>query len=363
MTSAEGCNSPATQVGAACGCTVWPLVAECLPDCWSADPAKWTPLQRWAVEAASAILRRLTAGIYNFCPITIRPCRRGCGPERFRNLADPLALPWTPALIDGRIYNLTCNTCRDECGCGPVSEIILDPPATAIAQIKVDGSVLPNTAYRVDNWRRLVRLDGGKWPDCQQLNLPDTQPGTWSVTYWTGNIPDAGASFALTDLAVEYWKACQGKQCALGENVRQVARQGITYDLDTVYESIREGRTGLKRVDMWIFSVNPHGLRRRFRVYSPDIATNRVTTWPSPTAPSLPGPGGPTAACADCVGEWTFSSPMATWVIQHNLGYQPAGVRITDMAGHEIRGEVTYPSLNVVQVAFNQPTTGQVRLS
>lgn len=345
-------------IGPTYGCTLWPLVPECLPDCWSPDPSQWTPLQRWSVEAAAAILRRLTAGIYNFCPITIRPCRRNCPPERYRYLNDPLGLPWTPAMLDGKIYNLACGICRDDCGCGPISEMILDPFAAAIIQVKVDGAVLPSTAYRVDDWRKLVRLDGKKWPDCQKLDRPDTEPDTWSVSYWTGTVPDPGASFALTDLAVEWWKACQGKQCALGENVRQVARQGITYDIDTVYESIREGRTGLKRVDMWIFSVNPHGLRRRLRVYSPDTVHNRRTTWPSsftpPPQPVDPGQLG---------GMWDFPLPLPTWVIRHGLSFQPAGVRISDLSGHEIRGEVTYPDADTIQITFAQPTAGRVRLS
>lgn len=346
------------------GCKIWPLIHECLPSDWPVDPEQWTPLQRASVEAASAILKRLTAGIFNYCPITIRPCRRQCGPDRFRFLGDHLnAAPWQPALIDGRIYNITCGVCRDECGCGPLQELILDPPAHCVVQVKVDGVVLPPNAYRVDDWRRLVRTDGGKWPDCQDLNKPDSAPGTWSVTYWTGSPPDAGASFALTDLAVEWWKACQGKKCALGENVTQVARQGITYDIDTVYEAIREGRTGLKRVDMWIFSINPHGLRRRFRVYSPDVPSpGRRSTWPMATYPNgIPGGGG--GSCADCAAVWDFPVAQQVWTVPHGLGYQPGGVQITTTDGHEVRGEITYPTVDTLQIAFNQPTAGRVRLS
>lgn len=338
-------------------CTLWPLVPNCLPDCWSPDPTEWTPLQRWSVEAAAAMLRRLTAGVYNFCPITIRPCKRNCPPERYRYLNDPLGLPWIPAMLDGKIYNLTCGICRDECGCGPLSEVILDPFATEIIQVKVDGLVLPREAYRVDDWRKLVRLDGGEWPDCQYIDRPDTAHGTWSVSYWSGTVPDAGASFALTDLAVEWWKACQGKPCTLGENVRQVARQGITYDIDTVYESIREGRTGLKRVDLWIHSVNPHGLRRRFRVYSPDTVHGRRTTWPAAvTAPIPPNPN-------PLGGSWVFATPQEVWRIEHGFGATPAGVQVSDMAGREVRGEVTYPDGNTIQITFAQPIAGRVWLS
>lgn len=338
-------------------CLVWPLIEECLPECWSADPTSWTPLQKWSVQAAAAILRRLTAGVFNLCPLKIRPCRNRCVQDRYRYLNG--SQPWIPVMLDGVIYNLTCG-CQpgNECGCGPISQIILDPYAYSIAEVRVDGQLLPPNAYRVDDNRKLVRIDGQKWPDCQDLSKPDTVPGTWSVTYWTGTPPDAGASFALTDLAVEWWKACQNKQCALGENVRQVARQGITYDMDTVYESIREGRTGLKRVDLWIFSVNPHGLRRRMRVYSPDTVHSRRTTWPIGTVqPPLP----PDPSDLGMVFFQTEPSEIVT--IVHGLPFQPAGVKCNDFSDNEVVGEVTYPDQQSVRISFNLPFTGRIRLS
>lgn len=238
-------------------------------------------MQQIAVSAAMSILRRLTAGVFSLCPIKIRPCRRRCTEQGYRFLGDPL--PWYPAMLDGQIYNLSCG-CAGECGCGPLCEIILDPPAHSIIEIKINGLVLPPSAYRVDDYRRLLRVDGGCWPDCQELDRPDIAPGTWSVSYWSGSCPDAGASLALTDLAVNLWRACTGdKGCALGDNVKQVTREGVTIDFDQTLEAIRSGGTGLKRVDLWIYSVNPHGLRRRMRVYSPDVPTHRRTTYSGQT--------------------------------------------------------------------------------
>jgi hypothetical protein len=339
------------------GCVLWPLIQECLPECWKADPAEWTPLQRASVRASAAILRRLTAGVFNLCPVKIRPCRARCQYNRYRYL-DASLQPWTPVMLDGAIYHLTCG-CQGggECGCGPLSEIVLDPFAYSIAEVKVDGVVLAPSAYRVDDHRRLVRVDGGSWPDCQDMAKADTQPGTFSVSYWTGSPPDPGASFALTDLAVEWWKACQQKSCALGENVKSVARQGITYDIDTVYESIREGRTGIKRVDLWILSVNPNRLRRRMAVYSPDVTQARTSTWP--VGPVLPEPPDPYELGA----VWVQSVPANLVTIVHGLPFQPAGVRCTDFDGNDVTGEVTYPNAQSINVQFNQPFSGRIRLS
>jgi ABC-type transport system involved in multi-copper enzyme maturation permease subunit len=89
--------------------------------------------------------------------------------------------------------------------------------------------VLPANAYRVDGRRKLVRLDGKRWPDCQDLVLDDTQPGTWSVTYQTGTPPAEGATTAVTMLAVEISKACSGDTtCKLPKRVTQVVRDGVT---------------------------------------------------------------------------------------------------------------------------------------
>jgi hypothetical protein len=43
--------------------------------------------------------------------------------------------------------------------------------------------------------------------------------------------------------------------------------------------------------------------------------------------------------------------PAATWTINHNLGKKPA-VSVTDSAGSEVVGDVTYLDLNTVVVSF-----------
>jgi len=334
-------------------CALWPLVPECLPDGWDPDPASWTPLQRRSVGAAANILRRATGGMFNLCPQIVRPCGRGVAGYRYLN--DPLQ-SWVPVMLDGQFSSLICGG-GSSCGCGELSEVILDPAAYSIIEVKVDGAVVPSAAYRVDDRRRLVRVDGGRWPACQDIARPDTAPGTFSVAYWSGSPPDDGACFALTELSVEWWRGCEDKPCKLGPNVRTATRAGITVDFDQVLQAIQRGGTGLKRVDMWIRSVNPYGLRRPMSVFSVDVSVSRRMA-PTYTFPPAPGP-----APAKHSFRFVQNAPIALWTIVHNLGFYPAGIRIEDSAGQEASAEVSYPDISTVRLEFSAPMAGVAYLS
>lgn len=336
------------------GCALWPLVPECLPEGWDPDPASWTSLQRRSVGASASILRRASGNVFNLCPQIVRPCGRGVAGYRYLN--DPLQ-SWSPVMLDGRFSDLVCGG-GSACGCGALSEVILDPAVHSIIEVKVDGVAVPYTAYRVDDWRRLVRVDGARWPSCQDVARADTEPGTFSVAYWSGSEPDDGAAFALTELSVEWWRGCEDKACRLGPNVRTATRAGVTVDFDQVLQAIERGGTGLKRVDMWIRSVNPYGLRRRMAVFSPDVAVARRTTEPTRTFPPAPSPAPPREAF-----RYVQNAPIALWTIVHNLGFYPAGIRIEDSAGQEASAEVSYPDISTVRLEFSEPMAGVAYLS
>jgi len=52
----------------------------------------------------------------------------------------------------------------------------------------------------------------------------------------------------------------------------------------------------------------------------------------------------------------------AVWSISHTLGYRPS-VHAIDTTGEQIIGEVTFPALNQVQVAFLIPVAGYAYLT
>lgn len=337
-------------------CESWPLVGACLPSCWSTDPNEWSADQARAVRIATAMLRKATGNVFGLCTVTLRPCRSRRCRETYPYLGVPLAFsPWTPVLHDGQVYNVSCGCQSGDCGCGAICEVPLDGPVYDVLNVKVDGVVLDADTYWVDNHNRLVRRGGQPcFPVCQDMELPDTEPGTWSVTYRRGALPDADGELALTLLAVEVDKLCKGdRSCTLPKGTTRISREGMDIEI-----LVPAGRTGIRLVDNWIESVNPHNARGPMAVYSPDTVRGRRVTWPDTTpAPPAP-PGGGTGSYV-----YTQSAPATVWLIVHNLNFYPAGVTVLDSADQEIVGEVTYPTVNSVRIEFSAPVSGVAYLS
>lgn len=257
-------------------CDNWPVTWTCDPSCLSPD------VTGTAAEAASELLSTLSGGQFGTCTATIRPCRKVCTDEW-----GPLRLGWGdgmypfPVLIGGRWFNLGCGTCGDSCSCTELSEVILPDTVVSIIEIKMDGTPMVTGAYRVDNGNRLLRTDGGTWPACQNMALPDTAAGTWSVTAQFGNLVPSGGSLAAGELACELSKALAGdSSCRLPRGVTQVARQGLTINYGKVAEALKEGMTGLYLVDLFLHTYNPNGLTAPPRAYNIDEPRQRVQTWP-----------------------------------------------------------------------------------
>lgn len=258
----------------------WPVEPLC---CASWDAA--TPEQRAAVAAVTTeILWAITGRRFGVCPVTVRPCKAPCDTYG-RRPAYPYvggagAGSFSPALVDGAWIN-GCGQCVTDCGCGPLCEVVLPGPVDQIIAVRLDGDVVPAAGYRVDDHRRLVRTDGECWPYCQHLDQPDTEPGTFSVTYGLGIPVPAAGRYAAGVYACELIKACVGEACRLPRRVTQVTRQGVTWQLLDPFEFLENGLTGLYEVDAWVKAVNPDGLSRAARVYSPDVRPPRRTTWPT----------------------------------------------------------------------------------
>ena len=56
------------------------------------------------------------------------------------------------------------------------------------------------------------------------------------------------------------------------------------------------------------------------------------------------------------------SSPSATWIVNHNLSYNPA-VSIISSTGDLVHGDVNYSGLQQITINFSAPFSGRVYLS
>lgn len=229
-----------------------------------------------AENLAASTLRALTLGRVGGCPITVRPCARACWeslPVRFSGRS------FFPHVgVNGRWVN-SCG-CGNRCHCGgAIDELVLAMPVGRVDEVWVDGGMLDPSAYRVDNGDRLVRTDGGRWPACQDMSQDDHGPDAFSVTYLNAYPVDATGAYAAGWLAAEYAKACAGRACSLPDGVISVVRQGVTYEI--ARDLFSEGLTGNQAVDAYTARFNPHRLRTKPTVWSPDLVPPRQTTWRS----------------------------------------------------------------------------------
>ncbi len=177
----------------------------------------------------------------------------------------------------GFVYGAHCGRCLGECGCTHVSEVLLPGPVTEVLEVLLDGEVLDPLSYRVDDWARLVRLDG-EWPWCQDLNQPDDGLGAWAITYQRGQPIPAGGGLAAGSLASELAKAfCNDSSCRLPKRVSTVTRQGLTFAIIDDFKNLQAGQTGIWEVDSWVATQ----MAGKFEgtLNSPDLQKVRRTTW------------------------------------------------------------------------------------
>jgi len=254
-------------------CSDWPVIWNC-PELVSTSSPTATGN---AVTAATEILWALSGRRYGTCEITLRPCRKYCGNENWLSWDYPIwsGLSYSGPYFDWYWLPQLCGACGNSCSCNQVPEVILPSPVSRIVSVKVDGVALVTGAYRVDDNRLLVRTDGSDWPRCNNLLLADTQVGTWSVTAEYGQEVPVAGRLAVGEMACEILKAMSGEDCRLPPGVTQLVRQGITISYPDVGQLLKDGRTGLYLVDLFLASDNPYGLAQKARVYSIDRPRHR----------------------------------------------------------------------------------------
>lgn len=255
------------------------------------------PAQAAMIESmATSYLWNWTDRRFGLCEVTLRPCTSNCpggrpstfwGNGPYSRGSMSVYGPWMPALLSGRWYNLSCGTCAGACTCGdgPAS-LALPGPVAGVVEVREDGLVLPTSAYRVDDYRYLVRQDGSAWRRCQDMSADTTATDTWSVTYNRGVDVPPGGKIAAGVLAMELAKAwCKDNTCALPQRIQSITRQGITVAVLDSMDDVDKGHTGIWLIDSWIASVMK--IRQGGTVHSVDLmgprtARGRTTTWRAP---------------------------------------------------------------------------------
>lgn len=251
----------------------WPI--QYPPDCVLMEPYASMPASGQGLydQMAADFLWLWTGQRFSLCETTVRPCRQPC---------DQLSAPAPmPQLVGGKWYNIACGSCGDFCGCSYTPTLRLPGPVESVSEVTIDGVVLDPAAYRVDANSLLVRLDGARWPTCQNMAAALGEPDTWGITYTYGIPVPVGGQIAAGVLAQELAKAaCSDKTCALPQRIQSITREGVSIIMDA-FDDLAKGGTGIWFIDSWVTSVTQ--APQRSQVYSPDVRRDRfrTTTWGS----------------------------------------------------------------------------------
>ena len=257
---------------APCGWTVTGCL--CGTDKWSDYPAA---TQAYAESVAALVLWAATGRKYGQCEMTVRPCIRPVEPLYVDYPVETTGLGpeyQTAYILDGEWHN---SLCGPACSCGGCCEVELTGPTStdAITSVTVDGVVIADTAYEINDGYLLVRTDGLCWPVCTGCCSADVP---FEVVYSVGSPIPAALQAAYERYACEIARSCTGASCALPNRVRSITRQGIEVQLADVTDGSGKIRTGIPDVDQVIVSLNPYGAVQQPGVWTPDLPAPRVVT-------------------------------------------------------------------------------------
>lgn len=238
-------------------------------------------VQTYALRVATRVIWTATGRLFGLDAVTVRPSRPVSYPM-YRTY--PVGFAgygyWTLYGVNGGAAYQIVNTCgcgswagSTSCACG-AADIAVPEDVASVTSVVIDGVLLDPANYTLAGGY-LTRTDGSAWPYVQNFSLPAGSTGTWSITYNRGIAVPSDLNDAAGLYACQVGAAATGGSCQLPNRVQQVTRQGLEIQYVDPGSYLEGNRTGYDAVDSIIVTYNPHGLRQRVRLLSPDIPTFR----------------------------------------------------------------------------------------
>lgn len=248
-----------------------------------------------AASAATEVLYDLSGKVFTGeCgPVTIRPLARPADVDQRTWLSDGGAWGAYGGAVGSCVwYGMGAGGVVNHFGLSSIPSIPLPNfPVNRITQVMIDGTVIPPDEYELRDNRNLVRLRTSAsavptarygWPTAQIEDLPDTDEGTFSVSYTFGQDPGDMGRLACKKLAEVLALPQFGDPNHYPARVTQITRQGVTAAVADVMDAIKSGELGIWEVSAWLQAVNPKKADRQGLVWSPDIGRQRRQQFPSP---------------------------------------------------------------------------------
>jgi hypothetical protein len=158
------------------------------------------------IDAASDAVAMATGlRVTGRCTVTVRPCSDGvCG-------------------------------CTWRCHCCDIDGVKLPGVDITIDSVKIDGVTEDPALYHLVDRNILVRwgaASGQSWPGIQSLTKPDTEEGTFAITYSHGRLPWV-AMMSATEIACDLMTGIDpGGQMKLPKAAVSAIMDGTTINLD-----------------------------------------------------------------------------------------------------------------------------------
>lgn len=246
-------------------CAPWATDADVCGPCTAETP----DLETWMGVASDLLFELSGQRFPGLCEDVARPCMQchpNVGPRFYGSPVDV----WH----NGAVTMLgSCGCNQNRCGCTTLSTLILSGwPLVSVEEVSIDGAVLDPSAYQIDDWQRLVRIDGEPWPACSD---------DFIVEFTYGVAPPAAGVAAAASLGCQLALACSGGDgCRLPQRVQSITRQGVSMVLLDPFTFFDDGRTGLYDVDLFLAAYGPTAKKRwPALVVNPDMRSRvrRVT--------------------------------------------------------------------------------------
>lgn len=249
--------------------------------------AELKELAEEAAAAASDLLYELSGRQFSgSCgPVTIRPVSRPSDVDTKSWGARLSPLGWYSSIGAYSAYGSYGPGVMAHYGTSAPPEIELGAyPVTEVTKVLIDGVEIPEAEWELRDHRWLVRIrptassvptERYGWPTSQIMDVPDTQPGTFSITYKYGTPPPTAGVRAAKKLAEYLLLPSLGDTTRYPTRVTHMSRQGVSATVTDVMDVIKSGSLGIYEVDAFILAHNPKKLARQSLAWSPDIGRPR----------------------------------------------------------------------------------------
>lgn len=166
-----------------------------------------------------------------------------------------------------------CHAGTCTCGCSPFQVDLGYWPVTSLVSVRYEGEVYEDAAleamFHINDYRFIARNDGEPFVSGNQWAIAGSAEDNadngyvFEVTLQHGLKVPRLLTRATKALAAQFLAACcnDGRPCKLPERVTAVTRQGVSMDIASATDLLRDGKTGIYEVDLAIQVFNPSKLQ------------------------------------------------------------------------------------------------------